>query len=243
MAQMFEDEKGFPDNAKRKNFVFLGYPFNPPLAQDDYTAAMKELQEELPVRLWYFLDELTTQELMRKIWRAILRSDLAFFDTTGGNANVAFELGMAVAIDKPCVTLLRTGGPNPLGQADLSYAERVEYTSRETLKEQIRRTLKTKSSALRQLNALSYEIQSAAFPYERVEIENKLVQTLTQVFTQKRATRSSVAKIFGTNDQATIALNPLRQTNILKLEGTRRSATYRFTDEWVYHDHEVVGGA
>jgi hypothetical protein len=32
MAQMFEDEKGYPDNAKRENFVFLGYPFTPPLA-------------------------------------------------------------------------------------------------------------------------------------------------------------------------------------------------------------------
>lgn len=36
MAQMFKDEAGFPDNAARANFVFLGYPFNPPLARDDY---------------------------------------------------------------------------------------------------------------------------------------------------------------------------------------------------------------
>ena len=121
MAQMFEDEKKYPDNAKRENFVFLGYPYTPPLAQDDYRSAMKELENELPIRLWYFLDEITTQELMRKIWRAILRADLCFFDISNGNPNVSFELGMAVAITKPCITLLKTGEPNPLGGADMSY--------------------------------------------------------------------------------------------------------------------------
>jgi hypothetical protein len=135
MAQMFEDEKRYPDNARRENFVFLGYPFMPPLAQDDYRSVMRELEDELPLRLWYFLDEVTTQELMRKIWRAILRADLCFFDISNGNANVAFELGMAVATAKPCITLLRSGDPNPLGGADLSYSERAEYTSRQTLKE------------------------------------------------------------------------------------------------------------
>jgi len=35
MAQLFEDETKYPDNAKRANFVFLGYPFKPPLPQDD----------------------------------------------------------------------------------------------------------------------------------------------------------------------------------------------------------------
>ena len=74
MAQMFEDEKKYQDNNLRKNFVFLAYPYRPPLALDDYRAVTNELQQELPIRLWYFLDEITTQEMMRKIWRAILRS-------------------------------------------------------------------------------------------------------------------------------------------------------------------------
>jgi hypothetical protein len=79
---MFEDERNFPDNATRVNFVFMGYPFNPPLPPDDYSGVVSELQDELPVRFWYFLDEVTTEEMMRKIWRAILRSDLA---TCSGN--------------------------------------------------------------------------------------------------------------------------------------------------------------
>jgi hypothetical protein len=44
---------------------------------------------------------------MREIWRAILRADLAVFDTSGGNPNVAFELGLAVAEDKRCSRLFR----------------------------------------------------------------------------------------------------------------------------------------
>src|SRR3954447_22799832 len=121
MAQLFEEEKKYPDNAPRANFVFLAYPFAPPISQDDYNAVVSELQEELALRLWYFLDEVTTQELMRKIWRAILRSDLCIYDISGGNPNVAFELGLAAAHGKPCITLLKVGEANPLGAADLGY--------------------------------------------------------------------------------------------------------------------------
>ena len=107
MAQFFVEEQNYPDNAPRKNFVFLAYPFTPPISQDDYNAVVKELQGELPLRLWYFLDEVTTQELMRKIWRAILRSDLCIFDITKGNPNVVFELGLAVAVGKPLFLFTR----------------------------------------------------------------------------------------------------------------------------------------
>src|SRR4051794_16695422 len=119
MAQFIEEEKKYPDNAQRKNFVFMAYPFAPAISQDDYNAVVKELQNELSLRLWYFLDEVTAQELMRKIWRAILRADLCIFDTTAGNANVAFELGLAVAIGRSCITLLKQGGATPGGAAVL----------------------------------------------------------------------------------------------------------------------------
>ena len=62
---------------------------------------------------------------MRKIWRAILRADLCIFDISNGNPNVAFELGLAAAVGKPCITLLKTGEHNPLGAADLGYSERA----------------------------------------------------------------------------------------------------------------------
>lgn len=109
VAQLFKEEKGFPDNAPRTNFVFLAYPYAPPLALDDYRALTRELEQELPLRLWYFLDEITTDELMRKVWRAILRCDLSVFDISRGNPNVAFELGLAVAAERPCITVLKAG--------------------------------------------------------------------------------------------------------------------------------------
>jgi len=35
MVQLFEDEKRYPDNRTRETFVFLGYPYKPPLPSDD----------------------------------------------------------------------------------------------------------------------------------------------------------------------------------------------------------------
>lgn len=218
MAQLFEDEAKFPDNVRRQNFVFLGYPFAPPLPQDDYNAVIAELQSEFPIRLWYFLDEVTTQELMRKLWRAILRSDLCIFDISGGNPNVAFEVGLAVAVYRPCITLLKTGEDNPLGDADLGYSERAEYQSRETLKQKLRELLKAKSSALRTLNRVSYEIQSDAFPYNREDIESRLCQFLNYLFMNKRATRAVAKRIFGDDRMAGLVLNGLRGADVLGRE-------------------------
>jgi len=149
---------------------FAAIRLRPPLPPDDYRSVMNELEEELPIRLWYFLDEVTTQELMRKNWRAILRAGFCFFDISKGNPNVSFELGMSVAIAKPFISMLKAGEQNPLGGADLGYAERAEYSSRQTLKEKIRSPLLAKSSALRVLNKCSYYVQSDAFEYPMEEI-------------------------------------------------------------------------
>lgn len=242
MAQMFKAEKQFADNAVRQNFVFLAYPYSPPLALDDYMAVTRELQQELPLRLWYFLDEITTDEMMRKVWRAILRSDLSVFDISGGNPNVAFELGLAIAIERPCITLLMAGQDNPLGRADLGYSERVEYSSRETLKAQLRTLLTAKSSALRKINTLSYELISDAFPFDRAELEYRLTEVVQSVFKNKKTTRSAVRKIVGGADGlAGTVLTGLRQAEILQPEGARRHAKWVFSPAWVHHDHEVAG--
>ena len=47
MAKLFDDEKAYPDNTPRKNFVFFAYPFTPAIPQDDYNAVVGELQDEL----------------------------------------------------------------------------------------------------------------------------------------------------------------------------------------------------
>ena len=242
MAKMFQEEKSYPDNAARKNFVFFAYPFTPAIPQDDYNAVVAELQTELGLRLWYFLDEVTTAELMRKIWRAILRCDLAVFDISKGNPNVAFELGLAVCQGKPCITMLKTGELNPLGGADLGYSERAEYTSRETLKDKLRQLLVAKSNALRLWNTISYEVQHAGFGMTREQLENAIRELVKTVFQNKKIAKPAARVLFGDNDaNATTVLDALRQHNVLKVEGAKKGAYYVFTDEWVYHDHEVVG--
>lgn len=241
MAQLFEEEKKYPDNAPRTNFVFMAYPFTPPIAQEDYNAVVKELQNEYPLRLWYFLDEVTTQELMRKIWRAILRADLCIFDISNGNPNVAFELGLAAAIGKPCITLLKTGEKNPLGTADLGYSERAEYGSRETLKAKLSQLLVKKSSALRLFYDISYTVRRDAFNVAREQDEQNLKAIAKYVFQHKKITKPKALAIVGEDKRATNALNALREANVLRVEGVKRAATWVFTEQWAYHDHEVVG--
>jgi hypothetical protein len=237
---MFEDERNFPDNATKLNFVFMGYPFTPPLPPDDYRGVVADLQDELPVRFWYFLDEMTTEEMMRKIWRAILRSDLAVFDITGGNPNVAFELGLGVAINKRCMGLLKTGEPNPLGTADLGYAERLEYTSAGTLKEKLAILARAQSTGLRLLSQLSYDIHASAEPMSRPDFESRITQVVSRVFRSKHINKSQASSILGSSDLATAVLNGLRARDVLQVEG-RRYARWIFTDKWAYHDHEVSG--
>jgi hypothetical protein len=168
---MFQDETRYPDNRPRSNFVFLGYPYTPAIAADDYKRVIKEIETEFGIRMWYFLDEITTSEMMRKVWRAILRSDFCIFDISDGNPNVAFELGLAVSQFKKCMTLLKTGTKNPLGSADLGYSERSEYTSAETLKERIKTILTSKSTYLKLVRETSYQIYDSNAPQTRTEIE------------------------------------------------------------------------
>lgn len=243
MAGFFAQEKGFPDNSTRRNFVFFAYPFAPPIPQADYNTVVSELQTELGLRLWYFLDEVTSQELMRKIWRAILRCDLAIFDVTDGNPNVAFELGLAAGQERPCITLLKTGGGNPLGMADLGYAERAEYDGRDTLRNKLRSLLQAKSSALRLWNAISYQIQSDRLLVTREELEVQILEIVKLVFQHKKITKPGVVKQLKINaTNASTILDALRANGVLKVEGQKKGAKYVFTDEWVHHDHEVAAG-
>lgn len=241
MAQLFAEEAPLAENRTRRNFVFMGYPFAPPLPRDDYAKVVAELQQELPIRFWYFLDEITTAELMRKIWRAILRAELCVFDVSGGNSNVAFELGLAVAANKRCLTLLKKGEPNPLGTADLGYAERLEYTSAATLKDSLRNFMLKQSSPARLLRDLSNSM-SAEMALGQPDLLARLTTLLRAVFNSKRIKRPTAREIMGNNDAlAGSALVALRANGVLTTEGATRGARWVFTSDWVYHDHEVMG--
>ncbi len=241
MAQLFDDERKYPDNRARDNFVFLGYPYDPALPRDDYRRVVKDLERELPVRLWYFLDEVTTAEMMRKIWRAILRSDLCIFDTSRGNPNVAFELGLALAQGKSCITVHKTGEPNPLGSADLGYAERSEYNSAGTLKDAFAKLLTTKTTALKKIKEVSYSLFESGGPKTREELETATRSLLNTVFTGRMVTKAQAEKLFGDRKLADAALNKLREFGVLQVVGQRRGAKWALANDWVYHDHEVAG--
>jgi len=232
VASFFDAEKGVPENRPRQNFVFMAYPFQPALPADDYRAAVKELQAELPIRFWYFLDEHTTAELMRKIWRAIIRADIAVFDISDGNPNVALELGLALAHGRRCVTMLKTGTKNPLGNADLGYSERIEYDSIKSLKEQLRKIVTSKSSGLGTLRGLSYEMGD-----NHAEIYERLRAVTKWVFDHKSITKDKAVEIYG---DASVT-GKLREKGVLEVQGKTKAAKWVFTDLWVNHDHEVSG--
>lgn len=224
------------------NFVFLGYPYTPAIPAADYKAVVKSLEQELPVRFWYFLDEVTTDEMMRKVWRAILRADLAFFDVSGGNPNVAFELGLAAAANKRCMTLLKAGAANPLGAADLGYAERSEYDSATTLKERLRSIVNAKSSAMKLLNDLSYELYDSSKPHTREQLLDTARKLLNDVFVTKSVSKTAATKLFfGDRKIADLALNKLRALDVLEVAGKKRGSKWVLAANWVYHDHEVAG--
>ena len=242
MANMFAEEKKYPDNTERKNVVFLAYPYTPHIGKAEYAKLVKELEKELPIRFWYFLDEVTTAELMRKIWRAILRSDLSIYDASDGNPNVAFELGLAVATGKRCMTVVKASAKNPLASADLGYAERIEYTDAAMLKEKLRAFVVAQSSALKLIKDLSYTL--AAVPDAKLlqtELQERVTKLVQHVFNSKQIVKGVATKIMGDDTLATQALSRLREKNVLKVEGRNKGARYVFTDEWVYHDHQVSG--
>jgi len=242
VAQMFQDETKYPDNRVRSNFVFLGYPYTPAIPADDYKRVISEVEEEFGIRMWYFLDEITTAELMRKVWRAILRADFCIFDTSDGNPNVAFELGLAVSQFKNCMTLLKTGTKNPLGSADLGYSERAEYTSAATLKEKIRQIILSKSRYIKLSRDVSYQIYDSNQPITREKIEQYVREIIKDIYINKSLTKDNAKKLCGNSKQlADGIINQLRAESVVEISGSKRGAKWVFSEHWVYHDHEVAG--
>jgi hypothetical protein len=241
MAIMFQEESNYQDNRTRKNFVFIGFPFATPISLDDYRSVLTEIENEYPIRLWHFLNELTTDELMRKLWRAILRSDLCIFDISGGNPNVSFEIGLAVARFKKCSTILKTGVENPLGRSDLSYSERSEYSSRITLKETLLRIIKSKSIALTEIRQAAVYLHNSAGPYTVDQIEVKLITLVNEVFKYNKITKTRAESLIQDRAFADVAMQHLREKGIFEVDGARRGAKWIFGPDWITNNHEVVG--
>jgi len=241
MSLMFEEEAKFSDNRQRTNFIFLGFPYASPLPLDDYRQVLTELEATFPIRFWYFLVEYTTDELMRKLWRGILRSDLCVFDISGGNPNVAFEIGLAVARFKRCSTILKSGAENPLGRADMAYAERAEYSSSNTLRETLTRVVKSKSNALATLRQAAQYLHDSSKPRSVDGIESLLTKIVNEVFQNGKITKQAAERLVNDRPFADAAMNHLRERQVLAIDGNRRGAKWIFAENWVSKSHEVAG--
>lgn len=236
MAIMFKEESEVQDNRTRKNFVFVGFPFRTPISLDDYRSVLTEIENEYPIRLWHFLDE-----LMRKLWRAILRSDLCIFDISGGNPNVSFEIGLAVAQFKKCSTILKSGAENPLGLSDLSYSERSEYTSRITLKETLLKIIRSKSIALTEIRQAAIFLHDSAGPYTVDDIEKNLLTLVNEVFKNNKITKARAESLIHNRAFADVAMQHLRSKGIFEVSGTKKGAKWIIGPNWITNNHEVVG--
>ena len=82
--------------------VFFGYPSRPPMLGETVRNAAAALNElpDVDVRTWEDL-KVDGRVLWDAIAKAIDNADLAAFDVTHPNANVYFELGYALAKNKP----------------------------------------------------------------------------------------------------------------------------------------------
>jgi nucleoside 2-deoxyribosyltransferase len=239
MAQMYAEEKrkqssGTPSNAPKKNLVFFAYPYAPRLPRADYDQVVKNLEASLPVRIWYFDNEVE-EEMMRKIWRAILRCSLAIFDISDGNPNVAVELGLALAEGKPSLTLLMRGADNPLGRADLGYSERVEYSSAAELETQLRRLLSQHCAAIKVIAEIAETVAARNNVATEAQIESRLLKLLNEVFKKKRITMVVARELMEDDGLGTAAIKALKARHVLDQAGAARGrgAHYVFSEEWV----------
>jgi hypothetical protein len=107
----------------RSGRIPIGLSVEPPLPKDDYRK-VKDLQAELPVPL-VFPRRATNAEMMRKIWRAILRANLAVFDISGGNANRFRDRACRREAQAVHDAVSERGRKIP-GSSD-PYSERMEY--------------------------------------------------------------------------------------------------------------------
>lgn len=236
---MFEEESKYNDNRQRTNFVFLGFPYKAPIPLDDYRASLRSLESTLPVRFWYFLEEYTTDELMRKLWRAILRADICIFDVSGGNPNVSLELGLAIARFKRCSAIIKTGAENPLGRSDMSYAELLEYSSSETLKDTIVRILKGKSTAMTTIRQSSEYLYDSSIHKSVDEVEIRITKIVAEVFKHGKITKQRAEELVGNRKFADVAMRHLREKQVLAIEGAKRGAKWVFGENWVKKSHQI----
>ena len=139
------------------------------------------------------------------------------------------------------MTMLKFGEPNPLGGADLSYAERVEYASVATLKEKLRNVLASKTTAARRSKEVAYHIYDGGKPLTHHQLQEHVRSVLKACLSREANQQNeSYSDLRRSGVRRCGALEAARAQHI-KDGGQKKGAIYVFSDNWVFHDHEVTG--
>jgi hypothetical protein len=124
--------------AHGKKRVFVVMPFNP--AMDDvYVLGIRWVAQSLNL-VAHRVDDLQYQgDIVDEIQRCIREYDAVVGDTTGGNANVCYEVGFAHALSRPTVLICRVGENLPF---DLKGVNHIMYPNIVQLRDSLLKRLK-----------------------------------------------------------------------------------------------------
>ena len=135
-SQPFDWEKSLEKHSDVKT-AFVIMPFKEEML-DVFLLGIRSVAEELNFVANRADDLEHNGEIIDEIKDAIRNADFVIADTTGGNANVCYEVGFAHALEKPTVLLCRKGESLPF---DLKGANHIMYPNvvgvRSMLKEKL----------------------------------------------------------------------------------------------------------
>lgn len=214
--------------------VFVGCPFLSTIRRN-YDALKKDVEHETPLHI--VLADTTavssTDYLLEHITDLIRESAGCVFDVTGGNPNVALEVGIAHALPANFLITMKTRKPRTQKKAgeelgrvgevksiisDLQGRNRVEYKTYPGLKEQLLQRYLANLPYMKRWNAWKKRHSSYAM---------YALQVIDEIRTSGRTVRSRVIAILdGTGIQADVLLKSLTDARLLTVRRGRAGGIY-----------------
>jgi hypothetical protein len=120
-------------NVKRIRSIFVAYPY---LFGQPYRDALTAQFGGTGVEFRYADDMLLNGHVMDKIRRMMSEVDVSFFDVTGNNPNVMFELGYALGAEQPGFVVVQEDAVKRLS-ADITGWDQLRYSDYANLAEKL----------------------------------------------------------------------------------------------------------
>jgi hypothetical protein len=118
--------------------IFVVMPFADEF-NDVYVLGIRDVAEKLGFVVQRADDIEHNSNILEVIERQIRQCDVVVADMTGRNANVFYEIGFALALERPTILICRKGEPVPF---DLQAINHIAYSSIVDLKERLEKRLK-----------------------------------------------------------------------------------------------------